>query len=388
MSTIRLDRAYPSLETSVSNKFIDEYMTDANGEFVKVYLYLLRCLSGHKTDCSISAMADRFNHTEADIIRAIKYWERQGLLDVSYNENQTIKGIHFADLHKNANDEENNEEITLNNAEITSDSKSSNINLSSMEPSSTIVNTSSSDVSVTNASSVANAVEKETPKKKNYTLDEKKVFQQNPEIQELLFVMESLTRHPLSSSDCDHVFFWYDVLKFDAELIEYLVEYCITKGHSSIRYMEKVALGWHEEGIDTVEKAKETSAIRSKAYYRVMKAFGISGRNLVANENAFLEKWTKEYLFDIEIVEEACNRTMSAISKPSFEYADTILTNWHKNHVHTLKDIEVLDQSYAKTKKIKIDTVVKPARNKFNNFSQRNYDYDELEKVLLTTQIQ
>ena len=79
---------------------------------------------------------------------------------------------------------------------------------------------------------------------------------------------------------------------------------------------------------------------------------------------------------------------MSAISKPSFEYADTILTNWHKNHVHTLKDIEVLDQSYAKTKKIKIDTVEKPARNKFNNFSQRNYDYDELEKVLLTTQIQ
>ena len=29
--------------TLIDNSFIDHYMADANGEFVKIYLYLVRC---------------------------------------------------------------------------------------------------------------------------------------------------------------------------------------------------------------------------------------------------------------------------------------------------------------------------------------------------------
>ena len=153
--------------------------------------------------------------------------------------------------------------------------------------------------------------------------------------------------------------------------------------------MDKVALGWAENGIDSIEKAKEHVSIRSKAYYSIMKAFGISGRNLADSEIVFVNKWSKEFAFDIEIIQEACKRTITATQKPSFEYADSILTNWHNQNVHTLKDIATLDEAYSKNKRTATPTHTTAAkRNKFNNFEQRTYDFDKLEKMLLTSSVQ
>ena len=64
--------------TVVSNAFIDTYMTAANGEYVKVFLYLLR----HEgEEVTVSAIADALDHTEADVKRALAYWEEAGLLE-------------------------------------------------------------------------------------------------------------------------------------------------------------------------------------------------------------------------------------------------------------------------------------------------------------------
>ena len=72
MANITLHSDSQTSATSVSNIFIDEYMSDANGEFVKIYLYLLRQLNAPDAAFSISAMADKFEHTEKDIKRASK----------------------------------------------------------------------------------------------------------------------------------------------------------------------------------------------------------------------------------------------------------------------------------------------------------------------------
>ena len=66
----------PATTTCVPNVFIDRYMVHASGEFVKIYLYLLRCINGNKSELSISKMADKFEHTEKDIKRALCYWEK------------------------------------------------------------------------------------------------------------------------------------------------------------------------------------------------------------------------------------------------------------------------------------------------------------------------
>lgn len=352
MSMIQLKSDYPHNHVSVPRIFIDTYMADANGEFVKVYLFLLRCMSSSgASDCSISAIADHFNYTEKDILRAIKYWEKVGVLSIELNDKNQLVGVCFKDLTGSA--------------------------------SRTVSEQTYTTAPVKKASSASKA------KKKEYTLDEIKAFTSNSELSELIFIIETYLKKPLSSTEMNTIFFWYDSLRFSTELIEYLVEYCITNGHSSLRYMDKVALGWSENDISTIEKAKEHVAIRSKAYYSIMKAFGISGRNLADSEITYVNKWTKEFAFDMEIIQEACKRTISATQKPSFEYADTILTNWHNQNVHSLKDITTLDEAFNKSKRPAAPAQTAASkRNKFNNFEQRVYDYDKLEKMLLTSSIQ
>ncbi|MBQ3558641.1 MAG: DnaD domain protein [Agathobacter sp.] len=366
MSMIQLKSDYPHNHISVPRVFIDKYMADANGEFVKVYLFLLRCMgSSAASDCSISAIADHFNYTEKDILRALKYWEKVGVLSIELNDKNQLTGVCFKDLTGG------------------------------------VQHTAAPVVEITVAPAEAPVIEEAKPartkkaastpasKKREYSLDEVKAFTNNHEVSELLFIIETYLKHPLNSTEMNTLFFWYDGLKFSGELIEYLVEYCITNGHSSLRYMDKVALGWAENGIDSIEKAKEHVSIRSKAYYSIMKAFGISGRNLADSEIVFVNKWSKEFAFDIEIIQEACKRTITATQKPSFEYADSILTNWHNQNVHTLKDIAALDEAYSKNKRTATPAqTTATKRNKFNNFEQRTYDFDKLEKMLLTSSVQ
>ena len=218
-----------------------------------------------------------------------------------------------------------------------------------------VVNNAAQNISTVNIRMQDSVVEKlksQTPDKtassqKEYTLDEIKEFRKNPDISELFFIIETYLKHTLSSSDTNMVLYWLDELHFSTDLVEYLVEYCITKGHSSLRYMNKVALGWADAGIKTVDQAKDDAAAHSQIYYSVMKALGITGRNLVDSEVSLINKWVGEYGFDIELVKAACSKTISAIQKPSFEYTDSILANWRKKDVHTLKDVEVLDANFA-----------------------------------------
>ena len=69
--------------TLVSNVFIDYFLKDANDAQVKIYLYLIRHISNHKP-FTISNIADEFNHTEKDIMRALKYWEKKRLLSLEF----------------------------------------------------------------------------------------------------------------------------------------------------------------------------------------------------------------------------------------------------------------------------------------------------------------
>lgn len=82
--------------TLVHNRFFDEYMLSANGEFVKIYLYLLRS-SDTGRELSLSGIADTFNHTESDVRRALTYWEKQKLLHVTYTPDGELASIALTD---------------------------------------------------------------------------------------------------------------------------------------------------------------------------------------------------------------------------------------------------------------------------------------------------
>lgn len=391
MTAINISSDIATSFTTVSDIFIDQYMPKANGEFVKVYLYLLRATGSGAGIATISEIADHFSNTEADIIRALSYWASEGILQLQSGTDGQIIGINLCSLSVSGM------QATQSNIQSAVADNAAQNNLQ---------NISTADIRMQD--SVVEKLKSQTPDKpassqKEYTLDEIKEFRKNPDISELFFIIETYLKHTLSSSDTNMVLYWLDELHFSTDLVEYLVEYCITKGHSSLRYMNKVALGWADSGIKTVDQAKDDAAAHSQIYYSVMKALGITGRNLVDSEVSLINKWVGEYGFDIELVKAACSKTISAIQKPSFEYTDSILANWRKKDVHTLKDVEVLDANFAKANKASAtgssqgtnaaNGSSKPksnnssSKNKFNNFNQRNNDYDQLEKLFLNSTV-
>ena len=413
MTAINISSDIATSFTTVSDIFIDQYMPKANGEFVKVYLYLLRATGSGAGIATISEIADHFSNTEADIIRAINYWASEGILQLQSGADGQIMGINLCSLSVSGMQaaQSNIQSAVADNAAQNNLQNSVVNNATQNNLQNSVVNNAAQNISTVNTrmhDSVVEKLKSQTPDKaassqKEYTLDEIKEFRKNPDISELFFIIETYLKHTLSSTDTNMVLYWLDELHFSTDLVEYLVEYCITKGHSSLRYMNKVALGWADAGIKTVDQAKDDAAAHSQIYYSVMKALGITGRNLVDSEVSLINKWVGEYGFDIELVKAACSKTISAIQKPSFEYTDSILANWRKKDVHTLKDVEVLDANFAKANKASAtgssqgtnaaNGSSKPksnnssSKNKFNNFNQRNNDYDKLEKLFLNSTV-
>ena len=109
-----------------------------------------------------------------------------------------------------------------------------------------------------------------------------------------------------------------------------------------------------------------------------------------AIEQKFITNWINNYAFSIDIIIEACNRTILATQKPDFKYADKILESWFKKGVHHLSDVEKLDLEHAKTAaSSRPVSAARPTTNKFNAFPQRTYtatDYSSLEQRLLNKQ--
>ena len=371
MEEIRLHKENGNSTTTISNQFIDEYMTSANGEFVKIYLYLLRCMNSPDCSFSISKAADKFNHTEKDIQRALIYWEKMNLLKLEYTPDNSIAGIYFLESEETLSKDDS---VPLKKAPL---------------PGSMPKNAFS-------PARAGNAVPESSPhltERKAYSADELKSFREKEEIQDLMFVAESYLKKPLSSTDIQTLLFWYDGLGLSADLIVYLLEYCIAGGHASLHYMDKVAVSWKEKDITTVEQAKQNVQAHSRLHYTVLKSLGIQGRSLVPAEFSYIDKWNKEYGFSEDMIAEACSRTILAIHQPSFEYADRILANWKRQNIGSAEDIRKADESFQAARTAERahaaavrNNAAKPAsHNRFNSFPQRTYNMDQLEVELLNT---
>ena len=97
-----------------------------------------------------------------------------------------------------------------------------------------------------------------------------------------------------------------------------------------------------------------------------------------------MSRWFNDFGFTIDLVLEACRRTVLKTGQPRFDYADGILEKWHKSGVTSMADVERLDAQHKSEQKKKEPRPAKSASNRFNNFTQREYDYDKLEKQLLS----
>lgn len=340
MKTLTLKNKFQTNATLLPNDFIDNFMVNANGEFVKVYLFLLRHLDDPCSSITISTIADCLNNTENDILRAFRYWEKEGLLHIE-------------------RDGENR--ITCLELQKTAAPKSAPAESKKAAP--------------------APAVKPQP--KKAVPIDS---FRAQKEIRSLLFIAEQYLGKTLTHSEMETITYFYDTLHMSADLIEYLLESCVESGHKSMHYIQKVAFSWVESGIKTVSQAKENNMIYSKNCFAVLNAFGIKNRGPASAELEFIKKWVTEYGFSNELIEEACRRTIMATHHPSFEYADSILGKWHERNIRHLKDVTLLDEEHLRDRaSAKNMNRVKPVTKNMNNFERRDYDMESLEEQLLNS---
>ena len=351
---LTLRNRFQGNSTIVENDFIDHYMAKANGEYVKVYLLLLRHLSAG-SPLSISALADCLECTEKDILRAFKHWSKVGLLKIDYDEAGNICGLAIGQASSNQESE------VFVSSPVVEQPKNSE--------------TATEQSGNKKVSSPIKAAKKQPSSS------------QEDELRQLYFVVEQYMGKPLTVTEIKKLNYFFDTLGFSVDLIEYLVEYCVENGHRNFRYIESVALSWSVSGITTVDEAMLNTSLHNKNCYPILNAFGIKGRGPAPAELEFIKRWTEEFGFTLDVILEACNRTITNTHKPDFKYTDSILNNWFTNGVKHLTDVSRLDQEFkqGKESKKRSASASVTTNNRFNNFEGRSYDMTSLEQQLLNT---
>lgn len=386
MKTLTLKNKFQANATLLPNDFIDNYMIDANGEFVKVYLFLLRHLDDPCSSLTLSTIADCLNNTEKDILRAFRYWESAGLLRLEHDQEGRITGLELLRTVKSQRESSGSSEAQppVSAGDAASAAAAVNRSIPNADDTADISAAETVSAAASHRVSAPNtAGSRPSAPAKAVPID---AFRAQKEIKSLLFIAEQYLGKTLTHSEMEAITYFYDTLHMSADLIEYLLETCVENGHKSMRYIQKVAFSWVEEGIETVSQAKEKSAVYNKNCYTVLNAFGIKNRGPATSELAFIRKWAEEYGFSPDILEEACRRTISATHQPSFEYADSILTKWHENNIRHLKDIITLDEAYRREHTSpRASGRTKSVTKNLNNFERRSYDMDSLEEQLLNS---
>ena len=391
MSYITITTEKNETYSSISNFFIDYYMTSASGEFVKVYLYLVRQLSSREP-ISVAEIADHFNLTEKDICRAIKYWISQDVMRLNYNDKKEPVGITLLPLQDKSHQKSDSMDgLSLLSMDYMVEDNSPAAIAASATTQAASAQTAPVQADTQNISAATDisAVPAHTlPLKAAVTPEILRKKQEDGILSDLIFETEAYFGRPLSMPETESLIYIYDQLDFSQELIEYLIEYCLTMGKASFRYAETVAASWYEKGIDTVEKAKSDSNAYNPFYRKVFSELGIRRGNPTSIESAYIDAWSNEMNFSEDLILLACQKAI--LSKPqsaNFAYVNGILENWHKNGVKSLRDVQQLDLDFMKKK---TDNTVKnqaaAARNPngFANFKQTDMSdqLGQLEQML------
>lgn len=367
MNRVNIYRTAIGGQTSISNLFIDEYMADANDAQLKIYLFLIRMMNAN-LPTSVTDIADKFNYTEKEVLRALMYWESRQLLTLDFDAAHNLSGIRVLSLENSYEAPRTAPRITPVLSFIRPASMQTGMTAGAAMPRETVKRTVNTDPKPANTGIA----------RPEYSLDELKTFKDNEDVEQLLMVTEQYVGRQLTRSDMEIILFLYDRLNFSADLIDYLVQHCVERGKKDFRYMEKVALAWHEQGITSPRDAQNASREYDKVVYTIMKSLG-KNTNPAPKELEYINKWTKEYGFLLDVIQEACDKTVMTTDSHRFAYADGILTKWYQAGVHHKADIPAADASCKRTK---TDNIV--TKNKFNNFAQNAYDFDELEQNILS----
>jgi len=300
-------------KTEIPDIFFNEYLSMANGDFVKVYLYML-FLSKYNKDVKIGDLSKSLNLQFAVIQEAIKFWEDNGLI-IRKTNGYIIKDLQEIALNK------------LYKAKVTISDKDLENNLKTKQQ--------------------AKAIEA---------------------------ICNSCFQGVMSPTWYNDILLWFSKYEFDEQVMMALFQYCYSKSALHKNYIQTVAEAWHQNKIKTYSDLEEYSMKQekmNKSKNIIAKKLGLN-RALTSFEEAYIDKWFTEYNYDLEIIEIALKKTTSKLNI-SFDYLDKIISDWYERKLKTKDDINKYLIEY-KQKQKNIKELEKQSKVSNTNYKQRTYD--------------
>lgn len=262
--------------TLVENMFINHFMPRADGDYVKVYLYGLKCTQNDINNMpSNRKIANTLGLTESDVLKAFKYWHDKQIISFESEgrKNYIIK-------YKN----------------------------------------------------IATMIFNPDKFKKNGSFAE--VIKENAKRQELFNEIDEILGRGSSLAEQEMISDWIDDYGFTREAVKLIIDTCINKkGKKHKNYWNAIATDFNEKGITTYDEVCNELNKSDKLYIiynNIMKSLGITGRTISIGEKKLADKWLDEYKLSEEQILKECEKTTSSNS-PSFKYLDSIIYNTYIN---------------------------------------------------------
>ncbi len=200
----------------------------------------------------------------------------------------------------------------------------------------------------------------------------------------LLSAAEQYAGHPLRNTELRSLFWMHDYLGMTPDSILMLLAFCRQENVFHVRYMEQIAVEWHDRGVMTHEQVQQDIQRRTEARTfigQVMKLFEMT-RYPTEKQQAYIRSW-QEAGDSIELIRLAYERTReSCDDKLRFSYLDSILKRWRAEGLKTPAQIEESEAIFRQQKQQKQASDKPTAQNGAAvQGGGHSYDMEELKKL-------
>lgn len=282
--------------TKVENLFISEYLPDAPGDYVKVFLFGLM-YAQYELKPNRTKLAKLLGLSETEIEEAWIYWESRGLVRIERERdanNEEVSSIVFIrkieELYGKASEQQtvstaaeagDNDEVPLY------------VSIDSMEF--------------------------------DDALNSKLI---DTRLRDLYNKYEITTGRTTSRQEREKIDNAIRVYGIEPEIFDFAIDYCADLEKYSIDYIYKVALRWTEEGCRTVEEAKkllDKHSRRNDCYRQVFKALGFN-RLPAPIDREIMDKWFDGMNCSLAEVLDACSAA-AGLREPNLKYVNKVIEN-------------------------------------------------------------
>ena len=202
------------------------------------------------------------------------------------------------------------------------------------------------------------------------------------EFQALALMTETCLSRPLSGADTELLGYWYINFGHSADIIESLIDYCLTAcspRKPNMKYLDSVAVTWFTNGISSAAQAREYSRLHNKTINTVLKALGFGPRNprdVTDSEEQMIREWVNDCKMPLELIKAACERATAQTNGNRFHYANSIIRDWDQKGIRTLEDVRKENAEHFEKNKSRPQVKLSENAQNAHNFHERDTDYE------------